>query len=88
MPWWAVWRSLEDHSRWEPNICSRYSQNGLCVSYLCSLFPDADFVYVKRNPGDNINSLIEEWKDGSNREKVERVLAKVETTACAMGYEL
>ena len=37
------------------------NQNGLCVSYLYSLFPDAHFVYVKRNPGDNINSLIEGW---------------------------
>lgn len=37
------------------------NQNGLCVSYLYSLFPDAHFVYVKRNPGDNLNSLIEGW---------------------------
>lgn len=38
------------------------NQNGLCVSYLHALFPDAYFVYVKRSPGDNINSLIEGWK--------------------------
>ena len=25
------------------------------------LFPDAHFVYIKRNPGDNINSLIHGW---------------------------
>jgi len=37
------------------------NQNGLCVSYLHALFPDACFVYVKRSPGDNINSLIEGW---------------------------
>ena len=37
------------------------NQNGLCVAYLQALFPDACFVYVKRNPGDNINSLIEGW---------------------------
>lgn len=37
------------------------NQNGLCVSYLYKLFPDAHFVYVKRSPGDNINSLIEGW---------------------------
>lgn len=45
--------------------CSRFvdknNQNGLCVSYLHALFPDACFVYVKRGPGDNINSLIEGW---------------------------
>ena len=37
------------------------NQNGLCVSYLYALFPDAHFVYIKRSPGDNINSLIEGW---------------------------
>jgi hypothetical protein len=37
------------------------NQNGLCVPYLHALFPDAVFVYVKRGPGDNINSLIEGW---------------------------
>lgn len=37
------------------------NQNGLCVRYLHALFPDAIFVYVKREPGDNINSLIEGW---------------------------
>jgi hypothetical protein len=38
------------------------NQNGLCVPYLHALFPDAYFVYIKRNPGDNINSLIEGWR--------------------------
>ena len=37
------------------------NQNGLCVRYLQALFPDAHFMYVKRSPGDNINSLIEGW---------------------------
>jgi hypothetical protein len=37
------------------------NQNGLCVPYLYSLFPDACFIYVKRRPGDNLNSLIEGW---------------------------
>ena len=37
------------------------NQNGLCVPYLYSLFPDSQFVYVKRSPGDNIHSLIEGW---------------------------
>lgn len=37
------------------------NQNGLCVDYLHRLFPDARFVYVKRGPGDNLNSLIEGW---------------------------
>jgi hypothetical protein len=37
------------------------NQNGLCVGYLRTLFPDACFVYVKRSPGDNLNSLLEGW---------------------------
>jgi len=37
------------------------NQNGLCVPYLRALFPDACFVYIKRSPGDNLNSLIEGW---------------------------
>lgn len=37
------------------------NQNGLGVPYLYTLFPDAHFVYVKRSPGDNLNSLIEGW---------------------------
>ena len=37
------------------------NQNGLCVPYLHALFPDAHFVYIKRSPGDNLNSLIEGW---------------------------
>jgi len=38
------------------------NQNGLCVPYLYALFPDAHFIYIKRSPGDNINSLIEGWR--------------------------
>ncbi|RFC35563.1 MAG: Sulfotransferase family protein [Candidatus Nitrotoga sp. SPKER] len=45
----------------QPRFVDKNNQNGLCVPYLYSLFPDAHFVYVKRSPGDNINSLIEGW---------------------------
>ncbi|MDP2253863.1 MAG: sulfotransferase, partial [Thiobacillus sp.] len=38
------------------------NQNGLCVPYLRALFPDAVFVFIKRSPGDNLNSLIEGWR--------------------------
>lgn len=38
------------------------NQNGLCIPYLATLFPDAIFVFVKRSPGDNLNSLIEGWR--------------------------
>ena len=42
-------------------IVDKNNQNGLCVPYLHALFPDAQFVYIKRSPGDNIHSLIEGW---------------------------
>ncbi len=45
------------HHRW----VDKNNQNGLCVDYLHALYPDAVFVYVKRSPGDNLNSLIEGW---------------------------
>ncbi|MGD9602581.1 MAG: sulfotransferase [Gammaproteobacteria bacterium] len=45
------------HARW----VDKNNQNGLCVGYLDALFADAHFVFIKRSPGDNINSLIEGW---------------------------
>lgn len=42
-------------------IVDKNNQNGLSVLYLFRLFPDAHFVYIKRNPGDNIDSLINGW---------------------------
>ena len=37
------------------------NQHGLAVPYLHALFPDATFVYLKRSPGDTLNSMIEGW---------------------------
>ncbi|WP_200875054.1 sulfotransferase family protein [Methylomarinum vadi] len=42
-------------------IVDKNNQNGLSVPYLYKLFPDAHFVFIKRNPGDNIDSLIKGW---------------------------
>lgn len=42
-------------------IVDKNNQNGLSVPYLYRLFPDAHFVFIKRNPGDNIDSLIHGW---------------------------
>ncbi|HIA08919.1 MAG TPA: sulfotransferase [Chromatiaceae bacterium] len=42
-------------------VVDKNNQNGLCIPYLHALFPDATFVYVKRSPGDNINSLMHGW---------------------------
>lgn len=45
----------------QARFVDKNNQNGLCIAYLYLLYPDAHFVFVKRSPGDNINSLIEGW---------------------------
>ncbi len=42
-------------------IVDKNNQNGLSIPYLYALFPGAHFVFIKRNPGDNIDSLINGW---------------------------
>ncbi|MEZ0123242.1 MAG: sulfotransferase [Candidatus Reddybacter sp.] len=42
-------------------IVDKNNQNGLSIPYLYALFPDAHFVFIKRNPGDNVDSLINGW---------------------------
>ncbi len=42
-------------------IVDKNNQNGLSIPYLHALFPDAHFVFIKRSPGDNIDSLINGW---------------------------
>jgi hypothetical protein len=46
----------------QSRFVDKNNQNGLSIPYLRGLFPDAFFVYVKRSPGDNINSLMEGWR--------------------------
>lgn len=46
-------------------IVDKNNQNGLSIPYLHALFPDAHFVFIKRNPGDNIESLITGWGKAS-----------------------
>ncbi|MCX8049619.1 MAG: sulfotransferase [Methylohalobius sp.] len=57
----AVSRLFYSHTG-KLRFVDKNNQNGLSIPYLHALFPDAYFVYVKRNPGDNIHSLIEGWK--------------------------
>jgi hypothetical protein len=46
-------------------IVDKNNQNGLSILYLYALFPDAHFVFIKRSPGDNIESLIKGWGKAS-----------------------
>lgn len=62
-----------------PRWIDKNNQNGLCVPYLQALFPNAIFVYIKRSPGDNINSLIEGWgKEGKFSTWSDNLPAQVE----------
>ena len=45
----------------EKRFVDKANQNCFRIPYLHSLFPDAYFVYVKRDGRDNINSLIHGW---------------------------
>ena len=42
-------------------IVDKNNQNGLSIPYLYALFPEANFIFIRRNPGDNIESLIRGW---------------------------
>jgi hypothetical protein len=37
-------------------------KNSLRIPYLAALFPDADFIYLRRQGADNVNSLIQGWR--------------------------
>jgi len=63
----ACYKDLEQVSKFfycqtgQRRIVDKNNQNGLSISYLFKLFPNAHFIYIKRNAGDNINSLIQGW---------------------------
>jgi len=49
----------------QTRIVDKNNQNGLSIPYLYQLFPDAHFIFIKRNAGDNIDSLIHGWGKSS-----------------------
>ena len=56
----AITRYFYSHTG-RSRFIDKNNQHGLAVPYLHALFPDARFVYIKRNPGDTLNSMIEGW---------------------------
>jgi hypothetical protein len=42
-------------------------KNALRIPFLRALFPDARFIYLYRNPRDNISSLLDSWRSGRFR---------------------
>jgi len=47
-----------------PRLLEKTPKNALRVSLLNRLFPDALFVYLYRNPRENISSMMEAWQSG------------------------
>lgn len=45
-------------------LLEKTPKNALRVPFLLSVFPDALFVYLHRDPRENISSIIEAWKSG------------------------
>ena len=47
-----------------PRLLEKTPKNALRVSLLNRLFPDALFIYLYRNPRENISSMMEAWQSG------------------------
>jgi hypothetical protein len=45
-------------------LLEKTPKNALRIPFLRKLFPDARFVYLYRNPRDNISSLLDSWRSG------------------------
>ncbi len=48
----------------DPRLLEKTPKNALRVSLLNEIFPDALFIYLYRNPRENISSIIEAWQSG------------------------
>jgi hypothetical protein len=47
-----------------PRLLEKTPKNALRVSLLNEIFPDAIFVYLYRNPRENISSIMDAWESG------------------------
>lgn len=47
-----------------PRFLEKTPKNALRVSLLNEIFPDALFIYLYRNPRENISSMMEAWRSG------------------------
>lgn len=60
-------RSLQSGQRISggaPRLLEKTPKNALRVSLLNEIFPDALFIYLYRNPRENISSMMEAWQSG------------------------
>ncbi|HSD68162.1 MAG TPA: sulfotransferase [Woeseiaceae bacterium] len=56
------YRGAPDHAA--PRFLEKTPKNAVRVSLLNEIFPDALFVYLYRNPRENISSMIDAWHSG------------------------
>lgn len=47
-----------------PRLLEKTPKNALRVPFLNKIFPDALFIYLNRDPKENISSIMEAWKSG------------------------
>ena len=50
--------------KFRPRLLEKMPKNALRVSLLNALFPDALFIYLYRNPRENISSMMDAWESG------------------------
>lgn len=48
-------------------LLEKTPKNALRIPFLQALFPDARFIYLYRNPRDNLSSLLDSWRSGRFR---------------------
>jgi hypothetical protein len=48
-------------------LLEKTPKNALRIPFLQALFPDARFIYLYRNPRDNLSSLLDAWRSGHYR---------------------
>jgi hypothetical protein len=57
-------QNAQDASTGPLRFLEKTPKNALRVSLLNAIFPDALFIYLYRNPRENISSMIEAWRSG------------------------
>jgi LPS sulfotransferase NodH len=57
-------RQYRDAKNLHPRLLEKTPKNSLRVSLLNAIFPDALFIYLYRNPRENVSSLMDAWKSG------------------------
>lgn len=61
----VAWCDLAPAARTTPvRFLEKTPKNALRIPFLAAVFPDALFIFLHRNPRDNISSLIDSWRSG------------------------